>query len=193
MERRRIRLAPPGFLFFGVIAGRAELLEATKERIVRRYGELDPEGESADFPFPETATYRPQMGTGLSRRFFVLARRVPQDVLARVKHESIRIEDEIRAEWRAATGLERPVNIDPGLINDCRIILATTKDYSHRIYRRDGIWEEVTLVWRGGGWVSEPWTYRDFQNPAYHAFFTPFRERIIAPRRERDRRRASEP
>ena len=95
-----------------------------------------------------------------------------------VKRDAIEMEERITRERTAP--VERPVNIDPGLINDCRIILASTKDYSHRLYRGDGIWEEITLMYRDGAYGSLPWTYRDFTNPGYHEFFEVFRDRVIA-------------
>ena len=60
-----------------------------------------------------------------------------------------------RARWRRFSESEQvpgraAVNVDPGIINDCRIILASTSDHAHRIYRGDGVWEEVTLVSDGG-------------------------------------------
>jgi hypothetical protein len=119
------------------------------------------------------------MGSQLQRKFFVLEKRWPQDGLARVKHDAMALEDEILARWCQSTGLQRPVNIDPGLINDCRIILATTKDYAHRLYRGDGIWEEISLVFRGGRYRELPWTYPDFKNIRYHEFFEQFREEIL--------------
>ena len=39
---------------------------------------------------------------------------------------------------RRAWPVARPFNIDPGLMTDARVVLATTKDRGHRIYRGDG-------------------------------------------------------
>ena len=179
MSERPGRAAPPAFLFFGVFGSRTEVLDDVRRRITERYGPLHPQGESATFAFPETRTYAKTMGTALRRRFYVLARRWPQDGLAAVKRAAIDMEDEVRERFGAGMGVERPANIDPGLINDCRIILASTKDHAHRIYRGDGIWEEVTLVYREGRYRELPWTYRDFRSPEYHAFFAEFRAELL--------------
>jgi len=172
------REAPPAFLFFGVFTGFPELFPVVRDRIVARHGPLHPLGESEELPFPETRTYAPTMGSGLRRKLFVLDRPWPQDGLAAVKHESAALEQELARAGRYPVA--RPVNIDPGLINDCRILLSSTKDYAHRIYRGRGTWEEVTLVFEGGSYRPLPWTYPDFRSPAYHAFLAPLRQDLLA-------------
>lgn len=174
---REIRPPPDAFLFFGVFTGFPELFGKVKARLESEYGPLHARGESPTFTFPETRTYHRTMGSGLLRKFFVPARRWPQHGLAPVKLRAVSLEREIAAEHDL--GVERPVNIDPGLINDCRIILASTKDYSHRLHRAGGIYEEVTLIFEHGAYRPLPWTYPDFKNPGYHAFFEPLREEII--------------
>ncbi len=171
------RTAPPAYLFFGVFTGFEPLFEVIRKLIVLRFGPLHPQGESGLFPFPETRTYSRTMGEALQRKFFVLENRWPQDGLARVKHAAIAMEQEVLES--SCWPVERPVNIDPGLLNDCRIILASTKDYSHRLYRGDGIWEEVALSYENGAYKPLPWTYPDFKNPDYHAFFNGFRKELL--------------
>ena len=105
---------------------------------------------------------------------------VPQDCLAVIKHAADELEREL-----AETGdfpVVRPVNIDPGLVNDCRVILASTHDYAHRIYRGAGIWEEITLIWRHGAFEAQPWTYPDFRAPTYHEFFADLRRDLLSAR-----------
>ena len=176
-SRRPCRTARPAFLFFGVFGCDAEVLDRARALIEARFGELHPRGVSSLFDFPDTRVYRDSMGVGLVRRFFVAARRWPQDRLGDVKRGTIEIEDEIRDAIEYP--VDRPVNIDPGLINDCRVLLASTKDFSHRMYRGDGIWEEVTLIWQDGGYQPLPWTYADFSDPEYHRFFEMFRDEFL--------------
>lgn len=166
------------YLFFGVFGCSEAYLDAARDLVEQEYGPLDPLGISEVFDFPDAESYRSSMGTGLKRQFFICEERRRQDCLADIKRGAIELEKRITVERPAA--VERPVNIDPGIINDCRIILASTKDYSHRIYRGDGIWEEITLMYTDGAYRSLPWTYRDFKNPGYHKFFEVFRNRVIA-------------
>lgn len=171
------RAAPPAFLLFGVFTGFPELFDAVRARIVREYGPLHRRGESPAYPFPVTRTYARSMGPGLVRKFFVPDRLWPQEGLAPVKRRAIEIESEVGS--LREFPVSRPINVDPGILNDCRIILASTKDHSHRIYRGDGIWEEVTLHFEKGAFRSLPWTYPDFRAATYHEFFLGLREALL--------------
>ena len=171
------REAPPAYLFFGVFTGFHDLFAQARRLIEERFGPLHPRGESPVYPFPETRAYRTTMGERLQRRFFVVAEPWRQDSLAAVKHASLEMEQAIARS--GSFPVARPINIDPGLINDCRVILASTKDHAHRLYRGEGIWEEITLVFQGGAYRPLPWTYPDFRNPEYAAHFAPIRERHL--------------
>jgi len=175
------RRAPPAYLFFGVFTGFPALFPEVRALIEARFGAIHPEGESPTFDFPETRSYARSMGSGLRRKFFILERLWPQDGLAAVKQTARDMEEAIglghpRPLDRA---VDRVMNIDPGIINDCRVILASTKDYAHRIYRGDGIWEEISLVFQHGAYRSHPWTYPDFRRDTYHAFFARFRQKLL--------------
>ena len=172
-----LRDARPAFLFFGVFTGFPELLPASRELIVGEFGALHPNGTSEVFPFPRTRTYEKSMGADLVRQFFVLDELHPQDCLAGVKHATLKMEERLSSTRTFAVA--RPVNIDPGLLNDCRLILASTKDYAHRLYRGEGIWEEVTLIFRHGRFEPLPWTYPDFRAPMYHRFFAELRRDLL--------------
>jgi hypothetical protein len=52
--------------------------------------------------------------------------------------------------------------------------LVTTKNYGHRIYLKDGIYAEVTLIYRNKNFEVLEWTYLDYRNEL--AFFTQVRD-----------------
>ena len=64
----------------------------------------------------------------------------------------------------------RPLNLDPGVLELGKFLLATTKDQAHRIYLRDGIFAEVTLRFQDGAFVPWEWTYADYRLPEVRAF-----------------------
>lgn len=130
---------------------------------------------SPEFEFRETDYYRATMGEGLIKQFlaFPPGSFDPAN-LATAKLGSNRLEREYLTNSLAPES--RPLNIDPGYITEAKLVLATTKDRDHRIYLRDGIYAEVTLHWRDGGWKALRWTYPDYQRPDYHAFFIECRE-----------------
>jgi len=71
-------------------------------------------------------------------------------------------------------------------------VLASTKDFSHRIYLDDGIFAEITLLYKQGKWHDLEWTFPDFRTPAYHDFFTRVRTRLMEQRQEARRAAARE-
>ncbi len=87
-----------------------------------------------------------------------------------MKLETNRIEKELAAAL-APGAPPRPVNLDPGYVALSKVVLATTKDYAHRLYLGRGIYAECTLRWRHGGFEPCEWTYRDYASEQYRAFF----------------------
>ncbi len=59
----------------------------------------------------------------------------------------------------------RKVNIDPGYLAAAKFVLATGKDYSHRIYLRQGIYGDLTLIFKRGSFQPLSWTYPDYGSP----------------------------
>jgi len=68
------------------------------------------------------------------------------------------------------------VNIDPGYLTPAKLILATTKDYSHRLYLGRGIYGEIILVYSCGSFKPLPWTYPDYRSEDYSKYFSRVRE-----------------
>ncbi len=60
---------------------------------------------------------------------------------------------------------KRQVNLDPGILSEERLILATGKNYTHRIYLRNGIYGDLTLIYGKGSYRTLPWTYPDYSDP----------------------------
>ncbi len=70
----------------------------------------------------------------------------------------------INLEQRYKYNENRSINIDPGFLTLSNFVLATTKNYSHRIYLKDGIFAEVTLIFRHKSYQPLEWTYPDYRN-----------------------------
>ena len=66
----------------------------------------------------------------------------------------------------------RPINLDPGYLASSKLVLASTKDYSHRTYLKKGIYAEVTLKYAKGAFEPLPWTFPDYRSKGYIDFFT---------------------
>lgn len=121
----------------------------------RDYGPVDFVSESLPFDF--TDYYGPEMGSGLSRRIASFRPLISPGQLSRVKLGTNSLEGEHLNNHGG-----RKVNIDPGYLAASKFILATGKDYSHRIYLGEGIFGDLTLIFQKGGFSPLPWTYPDY-------------------------------
>ena len=157
----------PVNLIAGVLTSIPELLEQIDKTLEKHFGSID--FRSDVLPFTFTDYYNEEMGKGILRQFYSFEKLIMPDELASIKVQTNHIEDSITASGKYP--VKRPINIDPGYLNESRLILVSTKDFSHRIYLRDGIYAEVTLNYRGGRYESFPWTFPDYKSSDYHKFF----------------------
>jgi len=135
-------------------------LEAVADLVHAEYGPIDHTLPEQRFSF--TRYYDAEMGSGLRRTIFAVRELVDPSTLAACKERSNRVES------RHARGpSRRSVNLDPGLLSLSRVILATTKASAHRIPLRDGLYAEITLLYRRGTFVPLEWTYPDFRSERF--------------------------
>lgn len=153
----------PVKLFVGMIAGDTGLFSLCTERLMTRYGPVDLQSDM--LPWDHSSYYREEMGTGLRRMFIFFERLFDPGTLACIKLETISIEGEFS---RSGPGeARRTVNLDPGYITEAKVVLATTKDFPHRIYIGDRIYAESTLHYSRSARAFIPLehTYPDFRTP----------------------------
>ena len=86
-----------------------------------------------------------------------------------------------RMPWRGDLSAEgrRRVNIDPGYLAKAHLILATGKGYTHRPYLRDGIYADLTLMYRDKTFHPLPWTYPDYAGGEVIGMLTRIREKYM--------------
>lgn len=112
---------------------------------------------SSLFPFTETGYYQAEMGSPLYRRIVAFQTLLDPQRLVEMKLACNELEEDY-LRWDGS----RRVNLDPGLLFLERLVLATGKDFTHRIYLGEGIWVDLTLIYQHGGWQTLPWTYPDY-------------------------------
>ena len=167
---------PAPVLFILAVSSRYDAaLEWARVRCAQDYGPV--RWSSNPFDFTETDYYTATMGAGLKKQFLAFERLIDSSALASIKCETNKWEVEYAALRRHAE--QRPLNLDPGYLTPAKLVLASTKDHAHRIYLRDGIFAEVTLVYRQRKWQSLEWTYPDYRRDDYQRFFTQCREWLL--------------
>ena len=123
-------------------------------------------------PFDYTNYYAREMGAPLHRRMMAYKTLVDQDKLPAFKHITNRLEAKATVE-----GCRR-VDIDPGLLLCERFVLATGKNFAHRVYLGQGIYADLTLIYRRGAFQTLPWTYPDYADARLQAFLVRVRHKL---------------
>ncbi|MHC4308230.1 MAG: DUF4416 family protein [Planctomycetota bacterium] len=162
-----ISLPKPVKLFVGILSCSKELLAEVESLLVKRFGEADMKSEI--FPFNFTDYYEKEMGTNIFRQFICFRKLINPEELSAIKIWTNELEDKFKHNNRFDA--IRPINLDPGYLTHCNLILASTKEYYHRIHLQDGIYAEVTLFYQHEIFKNLPWTYPDFQTERYKNFF----------------------
>jgi hypothetical protein len=135
-------------------------------------GPVDLVSRWLDFDF--TAYYHREMGTPLFRRILAFKPLMDQAALSKIKQVTNELET------RFSHGNLRRVNIDPGYLLPSRLVLATGKDYSHRIYIGDNIYADLTLMYHARqGFIPLDWTYPDYASPPIIGFLEKVRDKYL--------------
>jgi hypothetical protein len=137
-----------------LLLARRDLSPAVIERLAGHFGPPDLVGPW--WPFTATDYYTPEMGPGLGRLLVSFLHLADPAQLANWKV----LTNDIEA--RLSLGGRRVVNLDPGYVAKERLILATGKNFSHRIYLDHGIFGDLTLIYGQGTLQTLPWTFPDY-------------------------------
>jgi hypothetical protein len=170
MPMGAVRQFTPVKLFIGVLVSNRKFIPNVEERLAALYGKVD--HRSDVIPFDFTDYYEKEMGDILDRVFFSFERLIEADRLPEIKRQTNELEDELAELLKTPnTSIKRPVNLDPGYIEQAKVILASTKNFYHRIYLGRGIFAEVTMHFKNNTYQFFPWTYPDYQSRDYQDFF----------------------
>ena len=121
--------------------------------------------------FDRTRYYEKEMGWPLHRRFLSFKNLIRPEAIVDIKLQTNELEKRYLQDGK------RRVNVDPGYVALERLVLATGKNYTHRIYLSKGIFADLTLVFHQGSFQTLAWTYRDYAQPVVVGYFNDIRER----------------
>jgi hypothetical protein len=169
----------PVKLIVGILAADQRCLAAGCDALSARFGQAD--FMSQTWPFHDTEYYHDETGGDILRQFVAFERLIDPGELAAIKLWTNQTEERLAREL--ATGVPRPVNLDPGYLEPSKLVLASTKNFSHRIYIGCKMWAEVTLIY-SGGWTTLPWTFPDYRTGRYNEFFDKVRTKLVEQLRQ---------
>lgn len=162
------RIPEPARLIVSVLSPSEDILDATAQSLIRELGPI--EEVVGPLAFDYTSYYDAEMGSGIRRWLWSFVNLVDRSELAPIKLLTNRVE-------QSYTNCgKRRVNLDPGLLTLGNFVLATGKNNAHRIYLRDGIFADLTLIFRSGSYRPLEWTYPDYADPLLISLLNGLRE-----------------
>ena len=178
----QIQKVQPVKFIVGILAISQGVLADGREAISRQLGTID--SLSDVWPFTSTSYYAKEMSDNLFRQFVSLAELGdPADIVElKLASNCTELAD---AQSRGRSR-QRAINLDPGYISPAKLVLASTKDFAHRIYLSRGIYAETTLQYQSNSWRSFPWSFPDYAEPRYHQFFSDVRNHLLEELRKRE-------
>ncbi len=159
-------------LFVAFLYNDSASVEEVLKKLDSRFGER--QYCFGPIPFDWTDYYSREMGASLKKMYFSYRSEIDRDMLPSIKLFTNNIE-QAYTDGRGG----RTVNIDPGYISRDKVVLASTKDFYHRLYLADGIFGEVTLHYRKGRFRYFSWTYPDFRSAEVIAFLERVRAAFV--------------
>lgn len=159
-------------LFTAILFGNEAVYTTARESLASAFGPVDMESPVRTWSYSNY--YEKEMGADLKRIFLFFEQLIMPDLLADIK--IITNEIEVKCCRSAGRLPERPINIDPGYVTLAKVVLASTKDYSHRIYIGKGIYAETTLIYQHKTFQALPHTYPDYRSGEYIALFNTARK-----------------
>jgi hypothetical protein len=165
----------PVKLIIGILAANETALAAAVKAISESFGVIDLTSDV--WPFTQTNYYKDELGPNALRQFVSIEKLIDPGKLAQIKHDTNSIEQQLADSLKLS--LPRPVNLDPGFIEPSKLILASTKNFSHRIYIGNKMYAEVTLMYEKGNWRHFEFTFPDYRQSCYQDFLTKVRTRLM--------------
>ncbi|HSE40973.1 MAG TPA: DUF4416 family protein [Acidobacteriota bacterium] len=167
----------PVKLFVVTLHQEASILENAVEELQEHFGKTD--WISEDFPFDVTGYYENEMGKNLLRRFYSFEQLISPEKIVEAKL----LTNEIEENYRGEKG--RRINLDPGYLDTYKVVLASAKFGGQKIYLRDGIYADMTLVMYKGQWEPFAWGFPDFKSRRYDSTLSKIRDLYKAQMKSR--------
>ncbi len=179
----KVKQPLPVKLIVGMISGKENLFDEVEKELSQRFGPID--FKSPILSFHYTEHYEKEMGGGLKREFISFQNLIDPAKIVEIKLFTNQLEkdflsphsNQLKENFPSPNSTHRRINLDPGYLTLSKLVLATTKNFQHRIYLKKGIYAEVTLKFKKGrGFEPWEWTYPDYKSKEYLNIFNHLRE-----------------
>ncbi|KMQ50478.1 hypothetical protein CHISP_2596 [Chitinispirillum alkaliphilum] len=157
--------------FIAVTYCKHRSFESIRDLLCTEYGE--PDRLYGPVPFSWSDYYSDEMGEDLLKYYAVYPFPFKREQLPEIKNFT----NELEKKW-ALEG-KRTINLDPGYLARDKLVLASTKDFFHRLYLGRGIYGEVTLHYRRGVFRHFSWSYPDYKESEFQDFLSMARADLV--------------
>ena len=157
-----------------MISSQSFVFEKAEDYLKDLYGPVDFFSPIIDFVF--TDYYEKEMGGSLKRKFLSFQELFPPQNLSEIKIRTNELEEELKQEYKTT---QRIINLDPGYLTAASLIMATAKDFAHRIPLQHGIYAHLEFLFGKKEIRTVAWTYPDYKTEDYQNFFLAVRKRYL--------------
>lgn len=154
---------PPSLVIAGVLSNDLNLAYKAVEQFGAEYGGVDLLGDP--IPFDQTNYYEPEMGSNLVRFYCGFLKLTPTEQLPKIKLDAWKVEQSF-----FKNGC-RSVNLDPGVLDHTKVILASFKEAPQKIHMGNAVWADPVLFFSNGVYEPLPWTFPDLRGAQHIQFF----------------------
>jgi len=159
----------PVKLFCGILFNDENLLRKALIVLSQKFGKIDFQSEL--FPFDVTDYYNSEMGENIFRSFCSFEKLINPADLVTIKLQCNEIENKFAPQGK------RKINLDPGYLDYDKIVLASAKYNTQKVYLNSGIYADVTLFYRKGNFIPSDWAFPDFKSGIYKNLFLEIRSK----------------
>lgn len=146
-----------------------DIINPVLSNLQERFGNID--FISKRMKFNHTEHYNDEIGENLFRKIVSFENLIWPEELPVIKIFTNSIEDQYAEDDR------RRVNIDPGYISMEKFVLASCKNFSHRISLSNGVYADLTLIYKGKNFQPLEWTFPDYAEEGMKTLLKSLRER----------------
>jgi hypothetical protein len=162
-----IKDIPEVKLIVGIMYSDKEILDKTISILKERFGEIESELEY-DFSF--TDYYMPEMGENLKKKIIIFKNPIGRKLLAEIKNWTNELED------KESISQKRKINLDPGYLTVCNVVLASAKEMPHKVYIGEGMFGDVVLEFKNKSFQHSGHTFPDYKSDIVKNFLNQARE-----------------
>lgn len=164
----KIKSPEPALLFISTLYCNEDEFNRSRKVLEKNFGEIL--FTSPTLPWNYSTYYKDEIGWPLLRQFIFFQNLIDPGLLSDIKLKTNEIEASFSSEGK------RSINLDPGYLTLSNIVLASTKNYAHRIYLGKGIYGEITLIYKDDTYKPHLFTYSDYQDKTHINIFLKARE-----------------